>query len=130
MCRCSKSIPSSCKGMQVFKYLYLQNWNNHFLWTLCCHNFDSGVIWRQNVELCATITTSAWFCPLLLSQNNCWWKLSLTKTIWGSNEHTLNIRKRLKYNTIMTVTDKSTVGGDLEGLERAVCQGGHATNAL
>ena len=47
----------------------------------------------------------------------------MTKTIWGSNEHTLNIRKRLKCKTIMTVTDKFTVDGDGGGARKSCLSG-------
>ena len=118
-------IPASWTGKTCYLCTWLgigciqvQKWNHHFLrlCTRCCHNFGGGVIWTQNVELCTTITTSAWFLKiqiqihmkygeihrqiwkhimrdnydirwvLLFWETNCRWELSLTRAILRSKE--------------------------------------------
>ena len=73
---CTRSIPASCTGIKAqlgIACIQVQTENHHFLQLAVVDSLLSqlrrcGVIWTQNVELCATITTSAWFCIPFSSQ--------------------------------------------------------------
>ena len=128
MCRCSKSIPASCKGMQVFKYLYKTGKTGIIISSGPCVVTTSTVVsfggrmssYAQQLQH-----------PLGFAPSSC------HKTTVGGNflwpkrfGEVMNIGstlgrpwKRLKRNTIMTVTDKSTVGGDGGGARKSCLSG-------